>query len=72
MSVDALTTRIAKALREISSTRGKAELGVYSGGQVTTASGTYAAVKAVPVSLYEGKQVWVQVTADGTAIIIGA
>lgn len=72
MSVEALANRLAKMIQEANNTRGMAELGVYEGGQVTTASGTYAAIKAVPCNLYEGKQVWVQVTAEKTAIIIGA
>ena len=71
MSVEKLAATVAEAIRTISDTRGKAEYGVYSAGQVTVNSGTYSAVKAVPVNLYEGKQVWVQITATGSAVIIG-
>lgn len=71
MSVERLAATVAEAIRKISDTRGVAEYGVYSSGQVTISSGTFPAVKAVPVNLYDGKQVWVQLTESGTAVIIG-
>ena len=71
MSVADLANTLAKAVQKAREENGKAQSGVYSGGQVTTASGTYTAIKAVPVNLFDGKQVWVQVTATGSAIIIG-
>ena len=71
MSVQALADVIAGAIKTARDTTGKAQHGVYSGGMVTVDTGCYSAVKAVPVNLYEGKQVWVQISAEGTAVIIG-
>lgn len=69
--VNRLANTIAGAIRLAHDTNGKAQYGVYNGGRVTVDTGTYPAVKAVPVNLYEGKQVWVQISADGNAVIIG-
>jgi len=71
MSIQKLADTIAKAVTVAKDTNGKARRGVYSGGMVTVDIGTFPAVKAVPVNLYNGKQVWVQITAGNTAIIIG-
>ena len=71
MSVESLANTVATAIKAVRDNKGKAEYGVYSGGMVTVESGTYSAVKAVPINLYDGKQVWVQLSADGVAVIIG-
>ena len=71
MSVLELANTIAKAVKYTQDNSGKAKLGVYNNGFVSTDVGNLAAVKAVPVNLYNGKMVWVQVTANNTAVIIG-
>ena len=71
MSVADLANTLAKAIQKARDENGKAQQGVYNDGYVTVDSGTYGAVTAVPVNLYNGKQVWVQVTATGSAVIIG-
>lgn len=70
MSVKLLAETIAK-MRKAGNNTGIAQRGVYSGGSVITEQGTFPAIKAVPVNLYNGKQVWVQITAEKSAIIIG-
>jgi len=50
---------------------GMAERGVISGSTVVTDTGSYYYEAACPIDLYTGKQVWVQVAEDGTAVIIG-
>lgn len=71
MSVQRLANTIAQAVKYVQDTRGKAQHGVYNNGMVTLDTGTIPATKAVPINLYNGKQVWVQVTNGNTAIIIG-
>lgn len=70
-SVQQLATMIAAAIKRANDTTGMAERGVISGGTVITSRGVYSYDAACPISLYDGKQVWLQVTADGTAVIIG-
>ena len=71
MSVQTLATVIADAINIARNKNGKAQKGTYSHGFVTVEEGTLPAIKAVPVNLYEGKIVWVQVTEDKNAVIIG-
>ena len=71
MSIQRLADTIANAVKFVNDTRGKAEIGIYNNGMVTLERGTVPATKGVPVNLYNGKQVWVQVTSGNTAVIIG-
>ena len=69
--VQRLATLIATAVQKANSTVGMAERGIISGGRVVANSGTYNYDAACPLNLYDGKQVWIQVTEDGIALIIG-
>lgn len=72
MSVQTLATTIAGIVKETKDKSGMAMLGVYSGGMVTLEVGTFPAVKAVPVNVYDGKMVWCLVNATKTsAVIVG-
>lgn len=71
MSVERLASVIAAAVKKANSTVGMAERGVISGTSVITNHGAYTYDCACPVNLYDGKQVWIQVTESGTAVIIG-
>lgn len=71
MSVQQLANVIAKAVHEARSTVGMAERAVVSGATVITDRGVYSYDTACPVALYDGKQIWIQVTEDGNAVIIG-
>lgn len=70
-AVQQLATVIANAVQQANSAIGMAERGTISGETVVTNHGVYSYDAACPVALYDGKQVWLQVTADGTAVIIG-
>lgn len=73
MSVQRLANLIATAVKIATSTIGMAERGIISGGTVVTTHGVYKIASACPINLYDGRQVWVQVTEDGkTAVVIGA
>ena len=71
MSVESLARTIRTAVDIARNTNGKAQKGVYSGGVVNCNGTTYSAICAVPINLYNGKAVWVQVTDNGVAVIIG-
>lgn len=71
MSVQQLANLIATAVAQANSTVGMAERAVVSGGVVTTNHGSYAYDVVCPITLYDGKEVWIQVTQSGNAIIIG-
>lgn len=71
MSVQKLANVIAKAVNEARSTVGMAERATVSGDVVVTGHGVYAYDCICPITLYEGKPVWIQVTQDGNAVIIG-
>jgi hypothetical protein len=72
MSVQQLASVIATAVKTATSTIGMAEKGIISGGTVVTTHGVYKIASACPINLYDGRQVWVQVTDDGkTAVVIG-
>lgn len=70
-AVQQLATLIATAVREARSTIGMAELATVSGSNVITGHGAYAYDVCCPINLYDGKEVWIQVTEDGNAVIIG-
>lgn len=70
-AVQQLATLIATAVRDARSTVGMAEIATVSGNNVVTNRGSYAYDVCCPVDIYDGKQVWVQVTEDGNAVIIG-
>lgn len=70
-AVQQLATLIATAVREAKSTVGMAERATVSGDTVVTGHGAYAYDVCCPINLYDGKQVWIQVTEDGNAVIIG-
>lgn len=73
MSVQRLASVIATAVKTATSTIGMAERGIISGGTVVTTHGVYRIASACPLNLYDGRQVWCQVTEDGkTAVVIGA
>ena len=72
MSVQHLASLIATAVKKATDTVGMAEKGIISNGTVVTTHGVYKIAAACPLNLYEGRQVWVQVTEDGkTAVVIG-
>ena len=72
MSVQQLASVIATAVKTATSTIGMAEKGIISGGTVVTVHGVYRIASACPINLYDGRQVWVQVSEDGkTAVVIG-
>lgn len=71
MSVQRLANIIATAVAEARSTVGKAERATVSGDSVVTNRGSYSYDLVCPINLYDGKSVWIQVTEDGRAIIIG-
>lgn len=71
MSVQILANVIADAVNRANSTIGMAERGTISGTNVITSHGAYAYDTCCPVDIYEGKEVWVQITYDGNALIIG-
>ena len=72
MSVQQLANLIAAAVKMATNTVGMAEKGIISGGTVVTTHGVYRIASACPINLYEGRQVWVQVSEDGkTAVVIG-
>ena len=72
MSVQQLANLIATAVKKANDTVGMAEQGIISGGTVVTTHGVYRIASACPINLYDGRQVWVQVSEDGkTAVVIG-
>lgn len=72
MSVQQLASVIATAVKTATSTIGMAERGIISDGTVVTTRGVYRIATACPINLYNGRQVWVQVSEDGkTAVVIG-
>lgn len=70
-SIQELANVIAKAVREARSTVGMAERATVAGDTVVTGHGAYAYDLVCPINVYDGKQVWIQVTQDGNAIIVG-
>ena len=71
MSVQRLANYIATAVKTAKSTVGKAERATVKGGSVATNHGVYGYVCVAPINLYDGKQVWIQIAEDNTAVIIG-
>ncbi len=71
MSVQRLANTIAKAVQEATSKRGMAELATVSDDIVITPHGAYGFDTCCPVNLYNGKTVWIQLTEQGNAVIIG-
>ena len=72
MGVQQLANVIATAVKKATDTVGMAERGIISGGTVVTTHGIYKIASACPINLYDGRQVWVQVSEDGrTAVVIG-
>lgn len=72
MGVQQLANVIATAVKTATDTIGMAERGIISGGTVVTTHGIYKIASACPINLYDGRQVWVQVSEDGrTAVVIG-
>ena len=71
MSVRDLALYLANLIQESRSRVGMAERATIAGNSVITNHGAYTYDAACPVSLYDGKSVWVQVAEDGTAVIIG-
>ena len=69
--VQRLANVIATAVKQANSTVGMAERGTISGTTVITNHGAYTYDLACPVNVYDGKVVWLQITEDGTAVIIG-
>lgn len=71
-SIDRLANIIAQAVHTATSTIGMAERAIVSGQTVITSHGAYTYDVVCPVALYDGKSVWVLITADkSTAVIIG-
>ena len=71
MGVRQLADVIQMAI-EAAKAKGRAKRAIYNGNNSVNVDGqVYQSVSAVPVNLYSGKQVWVQITANGTAVIIG-
>ena len=71
MSVQNLANMIAAAVKKANDKTGMAEKGIITGDRVVCEGGAFSYDAACPVNLYDGKQVWVQRTADGIAVIIG-
>ena len=71
MSVQRLADLIASAVIYANSTRGMAERAIVSGDTVVTTHGAYAYDVVCPINLYDGKEVWIQLTEDDIAVIIG-
>lgn len=71
MSVKQLAQLIATAVKTANSTIGMAERATVSGDTVITGHGAYTYDACCPINLYDGKQVWIQITEDNTAVIIG-
>lgn len=71
MSVQKLADVIATAVAEARSTRGMAEIGVVNGSNIVTNRGIFPYDLAVDIALYDGKQVWVQMSEEGIAVIVG-
>jgi len=71
MSVQKLANLIATAVKEARSTVGAAERATVSGESVVTSHGVYGYDLACPINIYDGKVVWVQISQDGTAVIVG-
>lgn len=71
MGVRQLADVIQTAI-EAAKAKGMAKRAIYNGNNSVNVDGQiYPSVSAVPVNLYSGKQVWVQITGRGTAVIIG-
>lgn len=71
-NVEKLAKAIGDAVYYTKNFSGKAQYAAWHGGNVTVKEGTIPAVPAVPVNLYEGKMVWVQLTeGNRLAVIIG-
>lgn len=71
MNVESLANLIAHSIKEAKSKIGMAERAIVSGDTVTTTHGVFAYDVVCPVDLYDGKEVWIQISEDGTAVIIG-
>ena len=71
MSVHALAVYLAEQIKKAQDNSGVAERAVVSGSTVVTGHGAYAYDLACPVNMYDGKTVWVQLSNDGTAVVIG-
>lgn len=71
MSVLQLGRYLATMIHTAQSTVGMAERATIAGDSVITSHGAYTYDAACPIALYDGKQVWVQIAEDGTAVIIG-
>ena len=71
MSIQKLADIIAGAVAEARSTRGMAEKGIVNGSDIVTNRGVFPYDLAVDIDLYEGKQVWVQMSEDNVAVIVG-
>ena len=71
MSVETLARTIRTAVDIARNTNGKARKGIYTAGVINCDGTAYSAVCAVPINLYDGKSVWVQVADNGVAVIIG-
>lgn len=71
MSVLNLANYLADTIRRARDTVGMAERGTIAGNSVITSRGAYSYDAACPITLYDGKNVWVQVAQDGTAVVIG-
>lgn len=70
--INRLASVIAAAVKQANSTVGMAERGTISGTSVITSHGAHPYDLACPVNVYDGREVWVQLTEDGTAVVIGA
>lgn len=71
MSVQQLAIFLGECLKQVRDKTGMAELATISGDNVVTSHGVYTYDSTIPAPLYNGKQVWVQISEDGTAVIIG-
>lgn len=72
MNVQTLANLIATAVKTARSTIGMAERAEIKGNTVITGHGVFPFVAICPVDIYDGKQVWIQITEDGrTAVVIG-
>lgn len=71
MGVQQLASLIQEAIIAAKG-KGQAKRAIYMGNNTVNVNGqVYQSVLAVPITLWQGKQVWVQITENGTAVIIG-
>lgn len=70
MSIQKLAETIADAVHT-AQTSYKAQRATYNDGNITVDGHVYPAELACPINLYSGKSVWVLISDDGKAVVVG-